>query len=621
MKHDTTNRFFLYCLIIPIVALLLPMQAASMAGAGDVSVTAELNSTKFPVDQAVLFTLTINGSRAGKPEMPKADGLQFVYQGQSSQMQWINGKSSSSIAYSFMVQAEQPGNYTIASVKVTVDGKVYTTQPVSCTVLPSTATNAPPAGRQAVQPPGSSGPSARLRSGEADKIGFMRIDPAQDTIYSGQLVPFTIKAYFRQGMRVTLKSSPRFIGENFILHSIDDKPQQTETMVNGTAYTLLTWQGMLSAVKEGTAALEVEMDASLLVRSNRGRSGGQFGSLFSNDPFFDDFFSSYSRREVKVASPEKSITVKDLPTAGRPEGFNGAIGTFSLAVAAQPVKGKIGDPITLKMAVSGTGNFDLVQSPTLTATKGWKTYPATENFAEHSPGNGTKTFEQAVVPTLPDLKDIPAVQFSYFDPYAKEYVTIKSDPITIQLESSAGVTAAVPQSAPAEQLPSPADAPPKSDNLAPLHTDPGTLVTTIKPLYQKSWFISLMAFSLLCLIAALLLFLRRKKLADNPEIILQKQVSDQLNRHLQQMNEATSAARPDIFVTHCRTAIQEHYGLQWSKEPLAITLSDLQQRLSADSPLLALFTRLEQAGYSGAPPDRQEMENMLNILTKELKSS
>lgn len=369
MRHYTSNRHLLYWLVLPIVTLLLLMLAGTIVRAGDVSVTAALNSTEFPMDQAVLYTLTINGAQAGKPEMPKADGLQFAYQGQSSQMQWINGKSSSSIAYSFMVQAEKPGKYTITPVKVAVDNKVYTTQPITCTVLPSTASQPPPAGRQGVRPPGSSGPSARLRSGEADKIGFMRIDSAGDNIYSGQLAPFTIKAYFRQGLRVTLKSSPRFIGENFILHSIDDKPQQTETVVNGTPYTLLTWQGTLSAVKEGTAPLEVEMDATLLVRANRNRPANQFGSRFSNDPFFDDFFASYSRREVKVTSPEKSITVKDLPTAGRPEDFHGAIGTFSLAVAAQPVHGKVGDPITLKMAVSGTGNFDLVQSPTLTDAK------------------------------------------------------------------------------------------------------------------------------------------------------------------------------------------------------------------------------------------------------------
>lgn len=621
MRHYTTNRLFSYRLGIPTAVLLLSMLAGTLAWAGDVSVTAALNSTKFPIDQAVLFTLTINGSGAGKPEMPKAEGLQFVYQGQSSQMQWINGKSSSSIVYSFMVQAEKPGKYTIAPVKVSVDGKVYSTQPVTCTVLPSTASPASPAGRQGVQSPGSSGPSARLRSGEADKIGFMRIVPSRDSIYSGQLVPFTINAYFRQGLRVTLKSSPRFIGENFILHSIDDKPQQTEKMVNGTPYTLLTWQGMLSAVKEGTSPLEVEMDASLLVRSNRGRSPNQFGSLFSNDPFFDDFFASYSRREVKVASPKKNITVKDLPAAGRPNDFNGAIGSFSLAVAAQPVQAKVGDPITLKMAVSGTGNFDMVQSPVLTQTGKWKTYPATENFAEHSPGNGTKTFEQAIVPTSPDLKTIPPIQFSYFDPHAEEYVTVKSDPIAIQLEAQADAPAAAIQPSVAEQQPAAPDNPAQPDNLAPLHTDLGTLVTTIKPLYRKSWFILLMAFSLLCLVAALLLFLRRKQLADNPDILLQKQVDDRLGRHYLQMKEAIRAADPGRFISHCRSIIQEHLGLQWHKEPQALTLSDLQQRLADDSPLLVLFTRLEQAGYSGETLDRQEMENMLHTIKKELKLS
>ena len=619
--HGINSILFLAGLLLAITfSGLLP--AATAAQAVDVNVKAELNSTEFPEDQAVLLTITVSGARSAEPNMPEADGLQFAYRGQNSQTQWINGKISSSISFVFMVQAEKAGHHTIKPIKVTVDGKTHTTDPISCTVLPASASNAPPAGRQSIQPGQSNAPSARLRSGEAEKIGFMRIIPEQDKIYSGQLVPFTIKAFFRQGMRVTLKSNPRFVGENFILQSIDDKPRQRDERINGETYTALTWKGALSAVKVGTFPLEMEMDAELLVREQRQRRAPQLGSPFSNDPFFDDFYAQYSRREVKVTSPEKSITVMDLSAADRPDDFQGAIGTFSLAVAASPLKGKVGDPITLKMIVSGTGNFGMVHPPGITNKNGWKTYPATDSFEEQNQRSGKKTFEQAIIPTSPDLTAIPPVQFSYFDPDAGEYVSLVSDPINIQLEKPANGLASIKKPGNENLNPPPPDVLDLHgpNNLAPLHTDPGRLVHAIKPLYQKTWFLLLLTVALVCLAASLLLYLRRKKLAADPTILLHKQVNQQLKHHYQEMEKAIQSQDQDNFCSHCRAAIQLRLGEMWGMEARAITLADLQQRLPADAPLLDIISRIEHAGYSDNRLAQDTLEKMLQITRKELET-
>jgi hypothetical protein len=620
MKRHLDKKNILFLVGLLVVSLLIQLPTVTDSLAGDVKVKAELNSTKFSEDQPALLTITVTGARSAKPAMPKADGLQFAYRGQNSQTQWVNGKVSSSISFVFMVQAENAGTHTIKPTEVTVDGKKYKTNPITCTVLRNSSASVPPAGKQSVQPRQNKAPSARLRSSEAKKIGFMRIIPEKNKVYSGQLVPFTIKTFFRQGMRVTLKSNPRFIGENFILQSIDDKPQQREEQVNGEPYTSLTWQGAFSAVKQGTFPLEVEMDAELLVRAQPQRQNNPLGSSFLNDPFFDDFFAQYSRREVRVASPKKTITVMDLPTEGKPDDFQGAIGTFSLAVAASPLKGKVGDPITLKMMVSGTGNFDMVHSPDITVTNGWKTYPATDNFEEHKPGSGKKTFEQAIVPTSADLSAIPAVQFSYFDPDAGEYVSLTSDPITIQLEKPSGVPAAADIPGASEQQPTTPDSPVRENtkNLAPLHTDPGKLVHFIEPLYKKSWFILLMTAAFLCLTSALLLYLRRKKLQADPTILLHKQINRQLSNHYQEMEQAIRSQDQNSFFNHCRAAIQDRLGEVWGLEPRAITLADLQQRFAADAPLLDVFSRIEHGAFSGERLDRTTLEKMLQTTRNEL---
>jgi hypothetical protein len=352
-----------------ILGLLCCVAVTSQAA--DIQVTAELNPTAFALDQEAEFVITVNGTSSAQPELPVADGLQFRSLGQSQQTSWVNGQVSATVAFSFAVQAEKPGQHRIGPIKVHIDGKDYATQPVNCTVGPAQQGGS---GGSVAAPP-SSGPSPAPLA--AEDIGFMRIQPEKDKFYAGQMVPFTIKAYFKPGNRIHIKSTPRLLGENFLLHSLDKEPLQQQERVQGELLTVLTWRGSLSAVKEGTAPLAVEVDADLIVRAQK-QPGG---SPFLDDPFFEDFFSNYTHREIKFASPEKPVAALPLPTKNRPGDFKGAVGTFSLAVAASPTDGRPGEPITLKMKITGSGNFDRVQAPELTDRSGWKVYPPADSFA------------------------------------------------------------------------------------------------------------------------------------------------------------------------------------------------------------------------------------------------
>ena len=610
------TKFFRYTRYAWLLVVVLYLAGSATVFAGDIKVSARFNSDTFPVDEAVLLSVTVQGASSAQPPVPAGEHLQFTYRGQSSQMQWINGKTSSTITFSYMVQADTPGTHTLQPVKVSVEGREYTSNPLTCTVLPARNLQGSSAAPQAAQ--GSpAGPAARLRSGDADKIGFMRITPEHDVLYSGQLAHITIKAFFRKGLRVTINSNPHLLGNNFILHSLDEKPLQQEEMINQKPYVSLTWQGTLSAVKEGKYPLEFELDASLLVKVNNRPRNDPFGSLFGRDPFFDDFFASYSKREVKLASPKKSMTIRDLPAEGKPADFHGAIGQYSLAVAASPVTGQVGDPITLKMVISGTGNFDLVSAPKLSDQEHWKTYPPTENYEEEKPGQGKKHFEQAIVPTSAKIRQIGPVLFSYFDPDRGEYVSLHSDPIAIKLQQT-GNSPKIQSEKTIQEQPVQSPVPAPDNNLAPIHTELGKLVQTIKPLYQKSWFIILTVVALLMLLTALYLFLRQKRLADNPHIILQKNLSKSIKNHLQKMEEAIESANQDNFINHCRQAIQEHLALQWGMQARAITLADLEQRLGQDNPLPDIFRTLDHNVFSGNKLSRQAMTTLMDKTKKEL---
>ena len=92
---------------------------------------------------------------------------------------------------------------------------------------------------------------------------------------------------------------------------------------------------------------------------------------------------------------------------------------------AASTSGSTGDPLALKIHITGRGNFDRVLTNGLPASAEWKTYKPRAHFepADSSNTRGAKTFEQSIVPLKAGAQEIPALRFSYFDPESQSYVT------------------------------------------------------------------------------------------------------------------------------------------------------------------------------------------------------
>ena len=89
----------------------------------------------------------------------------------------------------------------------------------------------------------------------------------------------------------------------------------------------------------------------------------------------------------------------------------------------------------MKVEIKGLGNFDRIEQPALINTEGWRTYqPSEEIQALDDLGlSAVKTFNFPLVAEK-QVNSLPTVEFSYFDPNAEKYVTLKSSPINIEIE-------------------------------------------------------------------------------------------------------------------------------------------------------------------------------------------
>ena len=170
----------------------------------------------------------------------------------------------------------------------------------------------------------------------------------------------------------------------------------------------------------------------------RDRPRSLLEEMLGDDPF-DPFFARTRVQRLTAQAQPVNLEVKQLPAADRPRNFSGAVGSFTLSAEGNPQRLKVGDVLTMKLRVSGRGNFDRVNAPEISDETGWKVYPAKGEFKpEDELGmSGVKNFDAAVIPETVK-SEMPRYEFAYFDPEAEKYVTLTAGGAPLQVAGQPG---------------------------------------------------------------------------------------------------------------------------------------------------------------------------------------
>ena len=116
-------------------------------------------------------------------------------------------------------------------------------------------------------------------------------------------------------------------------------------------------------------------------------------------------------RDVQVRP--LSIEIRPLPREDRPPDFSGAVGQFEFDASVTPTNIAVGDLITVRTRVRGSGCLESVSPPRIAASEHFKIYDPREVTP---PGAPERVFEQMLIPQSTNAAAVPAVAFSYFDP-------------------------------------------------------------------------------------------------------------------------------------------------------------------------------------------------------------
>ncbi|MCK6448256.1 MAG: hypothetical protein L6Q99_17860 [Planctomycetes bacterium] len=139
---------------------------------------------------------------------------------------------------------------------------------------------------------------------------------------------------------------------------------------------------------------------------------------------------------VDVVGEPRRFEIRDLPDAGRPVAFGGAIGAFTLTVDAEPRELAVGDELALVVTVASTlgsrGSDADFAPPRLANGDAWQTLGVVADVAPDS-----RTFRFSLRARSAAVRKAPSVEFAYFDPAAATYRTLANDGLDVVVRASA----------------------------------------------------------------------------------------------------------------------------------------------------------------------------------------
>ena len=524
------------------------------AGLLAASFTASLDNTAIVMGDTANLSFEVEGGSAERePSPPAVDGLRYETRGSSQQYSFVNGASSSKNTYNFAVIPQRVGEFTIPPIALKVGGQTLYSQPLKLTVAKASA------------------PSAEAINA-GTQLAFMKLNLPKTHVFAGEVFTAELAIYVRDtvqnigNLQVTAMPADGFtIGKNA------PAPHRRE-QVGNYIYNVIPFSLTVTAVREGdfnigpvTASLVLQLPAS-----NRG-----------NDPYNDDPFGMFRRvenRPVNLATDQIPVKTLPLPVENAPQNFSGAVGQYTMNVTAGPTNLTAGDPITLRVQISGKGAFDTISLPaqTQTAWQEFKTYPPTAKVdtSDALGIEGTKTFEEIIVPQNADVHELPAISFSFFDPEAKKYETLTQP--SMQLAVKPGGASVVPTIAANQSARD--NTPPPAQDIVPIKQRLGAASTGVA-LIESRVFIATQSLPVLAFLGTVVWRKRKETLANNPRLRRKREVARIVQEGLADLQARAKENNPEEFFATLFHLLQERLGERLDVPATAITEAVVDERL------------------------------------------
>ncbi len=366
-------------------------------------------------EQALLEVSIIGGEPKSLPVITSVKSLLIQSAGRGPQTRMLPGRKLEYV-FEYIVSSYEVGDYVIPPIEVMVGGLPTHTEPLEFRVF---------------------NPDD-LQWSELEVQGTMvryasSFRAMKKELYEGETTYTEIKVFIPDTLNVADWGIPDFQRDGLTAWRFQPSPMQSQVNLLGQRYISVAYPSTINATRTGTVAIgpaKVRLKTVQVVMNP---------------------YPVRQYMDVYLEVPKLDFDAKKLPD-GAPEGFDNAVGNFRVSASTATTEVKEGDPISIDLLVSGSGNLDTLRAPKLLDATGWKIYePTTDQRGdERRQLSGNAVFHQFMRPL--ELKpQVPPFRLVYFDPQEETYKTVTTEPIALNMIpgsapkiASAGVVQSLP---------------------------------------------------------------------------------------------------------------------------------------------------------------------------------
>jgi len=530
--------------------------------AKEINFSASVDKSEISVDEEINLNILVSGDVGSipQPKLPSLSDFEVYSSGRSQNISFVNGRLSSSVSFNYVLVPKNKGQFTIGSAEVEIDNKAYRTQPMNITVTDAPSVSQAPPAAEKEQPTNSS-----LKGKETDLFVETVVD--KNKAYVGEQITLTFRFY--QGVR--LFGNQEYSRPNLTGFWVEDLPPQRRyyKTVNGKQY-------FVTEVK--TALFPTTPGKQTIGSANLKVTVEDLRDFFDTDPFSlldRDMFSAFRQGKPKILSTKPiDIEIIPLPQKGQPETFKGAVGRFSLSASLDKTQTEEGQPLNLKVKISGQGNLMSMAEPESIKIEDFRFYNVggSKNISKDNfTVQGSRTYDMSLVPQKAGKYNIPPIQFSYFDLAGKEYKILQSQPFSVTvLPGKEGQVTVFPQNAEVEV---------KMKDIRYIKTDTGRLRNEEGNFCQTPLFIIINLIPLVVLIASLGYRRYQSRLETDIGYARLKRAGSSAKKRLAVARKSITGKDAKKFYSEIAKALLQYVGDKTNRSAFGLTKDEIRSEL------------------------------------------
>ena len=407
-----------------VYTLLLFLLYVTTVFAADVKMVASASKSQVGVGEQFEIDFTLNGmgTRFTPPDL---SAFQLLSGPNISTSETdINGVSTTSTTYAYILSATKEGTFNITAAAIVVNGHTVISNPLKIKVQGQ----APPQPKQQQQAQ-SAAPddNASASTRDLSKSVFLKAEVSKTKVYTGEQIKVRYKLYTQLDLAVNQVDKAPDLNGFWSQDIINKNPNATWTteIHNGVKYGVaVIKQTILFPEHAGDLTIDPLIMTFLVQVKLPPRK------LLINP------YGNYEVVKYQAKSAPVIIHAAPLPTAGKPADFSGAVGSFSVYTDIDKKELKANETANYTFEIKGSGNLNLVNAPKITPPADFEKYDpkTTDRITVDSNGiSGSRQFSYLLIPRHQGNYKLDLARFTYFDPAAKRYVTLPTNTFDIKV--------------------------------------------------------------------------------------------------------------------------------------------------------------------------------------------